>query len=338
MVELGVTYHGNVYLDNARSDFKEMQDHGCNAVLLAMSEYDFTHWRGQYYKMAKIANEEFGFTVYINFWAWGRIFGGEAPSVFLSNNTQFRQIFSETQTAFPAACFNTKTFQNYIKSAIKKVSQVKAIRGFFWDEPHFAYSKENIFPTKLSPYYVCNCATCKNLFLQRYHYEMPQKENEDVIAFKEKSLVQFLQDLCKTVKKTDQSKRNIICVMPSQSTTGLSHWDKICFNEMDMLATDPYWLLYQKDMNWVQDESEKLIRIARKHGKLAQLWLLAFAIPKNREPELKTAVNIMSNSGADSIFAWLYRGGLQTSIKSKNPQLVWKTVGEAFNTLKKIKK
>ena len=95
--ELGVAYHGNVYLDHARADFGDMQAHGCNSVLLAMSEYDFAEWRGQYYKMAKIAKEEFGFTVYINFWAWGRVFGGEAPSFFLNNNARSRQIFSKTQ-------------------------------------------------------------------------------------------------------------------------------------------------------------------------------------------------------------------------------------------------
>jgi hypothetical protein len=39
--EVGVAYHGNVYLDHARADFKEMQEHGCNSVLLAMSEYDY---------------------------------------------------------------------------------------------------------------------------------------------------------------------------------------------------------------------------------------------------------------------------------------------------------
>lgn len=333
--ELGVAYHGNVYLDNARSDFKEMEEYGCNAVLLAMSEYDYEQWRGHYYKMAQIANEEFGFTVYINFWAWGRIFGGEAPSVFLSDNAQFRQTFSKTRKSFPAACFNTKKFQSYIKSAIKKVSRVKAIDGFFWDQPHFAYSAENLLPTKLSPFYVCNCETCKNLFFQKYQYQMPQKENEDIIAFKELSLVGFLQDLCKTVKKSDQGKKNVICVMHSDAATGISNWDKVCFDEMDMLATDPYWMLYQKDLDWVKEESEKLVKIARTHRKRAQLWVLAFAIPDKREAEIKKAVNIMNESGADSIFAWLYRGGLQTLIKSKNPVLVWKMVGEGFKSIQK---
>ena len=64
--ELGVAYHGNIYLDHARSDFQEMQNYGCNSVLLAMSEYDFEQWRSHYFKLAEIAKEEFCFSVYIN--------------------------------------------------------------------------------------------------------------------------------------------------------------------------------------------------------------------------------------------------------------------------------
>jgi hypothetical protein len=332
--ELGVAYHGNVYLDHARSDFKEMQDHGCNSVLLAMSEYDFEQWRSHYFKLAEIAKREFEFLVNINFWAWGRIFGGEAPSVFLSNNDAFRQIFSKTQKAFPAACFNTKAFQSYIKAAVKKIARVKEIDGFFWDEPHYAYSELNLLPTDLSPYFVCHCATCKDLFFKQFQYKMPQEENKDVISFKEQNLLLFLQNLCQTVKSVDSTKKNIICVMPSHASTGIANWDKVCFAEMDVLASDPYWILYQQDFKWVDLESQKLVETARKHQKAAQLWVLAFCIPKGREPEIQDVVKILNRAGADSIFAWLYRGGLQTLIKSDNPSLVWETVGQAFNKVK----
>ncbi len=333
--ELGVAYHGNVYLDHARSDFKEMQEHGCNSVILAMSEYDFEHWRGQYYKMAKIAKEEYDFTVYINFWAWGRIFGGEAPSVFLSNNAKYRQTFSKTQEPFPAACFNTKSFRSYIQQAVRKVAQVREVDGFFWDEPHYAYNELNVLPEDLSPYFVCHCESCQELFQTQYNYAMPQKENADVRHFKEQRLLALLQGLCHTVKKVDDTKKNIICVMPSHASTGISDWNKVCFEEMDVLATDPYWIVYQKDLEWVRNETEKLVTIARSHKKKAQLWVLAFRIPDGREPELEAVIEIFHNSGADSIYAWLYRGGLQTLIKSQNPGRVWKTIGTAFKKLQK---
>ena len=117
--ELGVAYYGNVFLDHARQDFKEMQEHGCNAVLLAMSEYDYVNWRDHYFEMARIVKKEFDFNVYLNFWAWGRVFGGEAPSFFLVKDTENRQIYSKTQKPLPAACFMRKPFQKNLKKAIR---------------------------------------------------------------------------------------------------------------------------------------------------------------------------------------------------------------------------
>ena len=117
--ELGVAYYGNVYLDHARQDFKEMQEHGCNSILFAMSEFDYVNWRDNYFEMAKIAKQEFNFNVYLNFWAWGRVFGGEAPSFFLVNDIENRQIYSKTQKPLPAACFMRKPFREYLKKAIK---------------------------------------------------------------------------------------------------------------------------------------------------------------------------------------------------------------------------
>ena len=183
--ELGVSYYGNIYPDHARRDFKEMQEHGCNAVLLAMSEYDYTNWRDQIFEMANIAKQEFGFNVYLNFWAWGRIFGGEASSFFLVSDIENRQIYSKTQKPLPGACFMRKPFRKYMKKAIKKTIKVKAINGYFWDEPHFAYGKKNIFPENISPYFTCRCDVCQDLFKTKFNYEMPSKENDDIFKFKE---------------------------------------------------------------------------------------------------------------------------------------------------------
>jgi hypothetical protein len=214
------------------------------------------------------------------------------------------------------------------------MARCKEIDGFFWDEPHYAYSEENTLPTDLSPHYVCGCEVCRRLFLRKYGYDMHEKENHDIHEFKEQNLIGFLQDLCRTVKNTEASKKNTICIMPSFAATGISTWDHVCFAEMDTLATDPYWILYGKDLKWVKKEAEKLVGTAREHRKAAQLWVLAFLIPENREHEIEEAVEILAASGADSIFAWLFKGGLQTVIRSSNPRLVWQTVGSAFTRIR----
>ena len=43
--ELGVAYYGNLFPDRAREDIREMAEHGCNSILIAMSEYDWIEWK-----------------------------------------------------------------------------------------------------------------------------------------------------------------------------------------------------------------------------------------------------------------------------------------------------
>ncbi|MHA1377094.1 MAG: hypothetical protein ACTSRG_01815 [Candidatus Helarchaeota archaeon] len=330
--ELGVAYYGNIFLDHARQDFKEMNEHGCNAILLAMSEYDYINWRDHYFKMANIAKKEFGFKVYLNLWAWGRVFGGEAPSFFLVKDIENRQIYSKTKRSLPAACFMRKKFRNNIKKVIRKTIKESAIDGYFWDEPHYAYGKDNIFPIDLSPYFSCYCDVCQDRFYNEYGYKMPIKINKDILEFKENSIIEFLEAICKYVKTLDQSKSNTICLIPE--FTEIKDWKKVCFDSMNILSTDPYWMIFNKDLSFVKKYSQKVVKIAKENNKKSQIWLLAFRIQANREDELREAIQIMENSGVESIFAWHYRGGLGNLIKSDNPELVWKIIGEVFNKLK----
>lgn len=334
--ELGVAYYGNVYLDHAQQDFKEIQEHGCNAVLIAMSEFDFHNWRNHIYDMMDIAKKEFGFKTYLNFWAWGRVFGGEPPSVFLNNYAEHRQIFSGSGRPSAAACPNSPAFQKYLNRAIKKVARVQSIDAFFWDEPHFSYGESNITVADTRPYYNCHCPTCQQLFKRKFDNTMPIEETPEVHEFKEVTLLNFLQNISKTVKKVDSSKEITICSLPPNISSGLSSdWERLCFPEMDRLATDPYWAIFGKDMDYIREVSEKLITTTKKMKKKSQLWLLAFMIKKNKEEEVGQAARIIEGANPDSIFAWHYRGGLGSFIKSDNPAKVWEIVGTEFNRIKK---
>ena len=144
-------------------------------------------------------------------------------------------------------------------------------------------------------------------------------------------IIDFLKNISDYVKELDSSKSITICVVPEFAE--IKDWNKLCFESMDVLSTDPYWILFLRDLSFVKEYSEKVINISKKNNKKSQLWLLAFRIPKNKEEEIREAVRIMAKTGVDSIFAWAYRGGLGL-IKSDNSQLVWKIIGEAFNEIK----
>jgi len=328
--ELGVAYYGNLFPDRARDDIKEMAEHGCNSILIAMSEYEWKMWKKNIYEICQIA-KEFDFTVHMNLWAWGGVFGGEAASFFLHNNDNYRQVLSKTNKKVPAACFNTAEFRKYVYDAIKQIAKKDFIDGFFWDEPHFYY-----IPKK-SESFTCRCRTCQKLFSDIYNKEMPNTLTDEVQEFKEKMVINFLKEISQTVKEIDPAKKITVCLVPPPLETGITDWDKICASLKDLIdvfSSDPYWLLYMESLNYVEKYTRKTIELAQKYNLESQLWCLAFLVPGKKESQLKEAIRIFDKYNVDSIFSWCYRGAEGMAISSRNPKEVWSVIGETYNELK----
>ncbi len=328
--ELGVAYYGNVFPDRAREDIEEMADHGCNSILLALSEYDWIVWKKNVLEICKIA-KEYNFTVHINLWSWGGVFGGEAPSFFLHNNDDFRQVISTTGKKVPAACFNTIEFKKYLFDAIEQIAKNEFVDGFFWDEPHYYYT-----PQKAN-YFTCRCDTCQSLFKENYGKEMPETITEEILNFKEDTIKKFLKEISIKVKDIDSSKKITLCLVPPPLETGITDWDKCCAylkNEIDVFSTDPYWLLFRKSLDYVEEYSKKTVDLAKKYNLESQLWCLAFLVPRKKEPELKEAIAIFDKYDVDSIFSWCYRGAEGMTLACRNPKEVWRVLGESYNELK----
>ncbi|MGQ9722769.1 MAG: hypothetical protein ACUVXA_15775 [Candidatus Jordarchaeum sp.] len=327
--ELGVAYYGFHYPDRAEEDFLEIIDHNCNAVLLAVSEYDYQIWYSNVVKIGKIA-KDLGLNVYVNLWAFGKVFGGEAPSVFLQDNVNYRQVFNkEFPFPFVGACFNTEVFRNYFFDAVSKLVKEEVFDGFFWDEPHYII-------TGTREIYSCVCPSCRELFKEQYGYDMPEKANEDVFEFKEKSILDFLEQSSKLVKEVDSKKSVTVCLMPffTKEEQGAS-WEKVCsIKELDVFGTDPYWSVAKKDINFVSKASEETVKLAKRYGKRSQLWIQGFLIPAGKEEEVREAGRIIGKSGVDSVFTWAYRACEGSLVQSDNPKKVWSIIKEVYAELK----
>ena len=335
-MELGIAYYGNVFPDRARADLIEMAAHGCNSILIVMSEYDWKIWRKNIFEIARIAKEEFKFTVYINLWAWGGVFGGEACSFFLHNNVDNRQIVSNNENnslmniKVPAACFNTQEFKRYVFNTIKVISKSEFFDGFFWDEPHYFYIP------KSANRFTCRCDTCQTIFKKLYKKEMPIYLTDEVVEFKEKMIINFIKEISQKVKEIDPKKKNIVCLVPPPLETGISDWDNFCASlkdVIDVFSSDPYWLLFGKSLKYVKKYTEKTIEIAKKYKLKSQLWCLGFLVPKNKESELQEAIKIFVECKTDSIFTWCYRGAEGMSLSCGNPRKAWKVIGDAYNSI-----
>ena len=85
ITQTAISYYGLNYVEHAAEDFREMLDHGCTTVILAVTEFDFDFWRPNIPKIVAKAHE-LGLKVLLDPWGIGKYFGGEQVSKFLQNN------------------------------------------------------------------------------------------------------------------------------------------------------------------------------------------------------------------------------------------------------------
>ncbi|RLE82426.1 MAG: hypothetical protein DRJ52_02280 [Thermoprotei archaeon] len=327
--ETGVSYYGVAYPERAIEDFRDLLEHSCNAVLFGISEFDYWFWHENTFKLIELAKLR-GFTVYVDLWGWGKVFGGEPPSIFLQKHHKYRQVSAKGKV-YAAACFNTEEFRNYVVERVEELAKESDADYFFWDEPHYAWLKED---------WTCRCPTCLKLFKEEYGYEMPKELTKDVVEFRQKKIIEFLKLLSKTVKEADSSKKICVCLLPTtEPIIGIPDWETIAeISEVDMIATDPYWiskgLSREEGIKWFTEFGAKIVELGKKYDKETQLWVQGYRIPRSRVEEVVEGILKAGELGVDSIFVWCYKAGEGSILASEDSKYTWDRIGYAFRKVR----
>lgn len=147
-------------------------------------------------------------------------------------------------------------------------------------------------------------------------------------------IIDFLAEMTAIVSQ--HGVKNAVCVYPQKSKIALQFWEKILvLKNVDIFGTDPYWLLWNKKLDFVEEFAKKVYNLCKKYDKEPQLWIQAFKISQGKEQEISRAVEIVSGAGIKNIAAWSYDcGSLVDHLNSAAPELVWRTLKQAFNSVK----
>ena len=188
----GISYYGLNYVEHAERDFQEMLEHGCDTVILAITEFDMDFWFPNINPIVKKAHE-MGLRVLADTWGIGKYFGGEQISLFLQNNTEHRQVSAYTGEKLNAACFNSQSFRDYFNGICLKLARETEVDGFFWDEPHYSLPEGLINGGGHD--WTCRCNECMRKFKDYYGYEMPRIANDDVRSFRWREALFTLSDV-----------------------------------------------------------------------------------------------------------------------------------------------
>jgi hypothetical protein len=339
MLEKGTSYFGVRDPKHAETDLDRFEDEGLNAILHTFSERDREYfydlrddldlgYDGGAGTMEQIvaASKERGFRVYVNPWAVGRVFGGEAFSEFIGRNPESCQRLS-TGERVPAACFNDPTFREFMREWTRDAASLGA-DVLFWDEPHWfipEWHGENV-PEGA---WTCRCESCQAAYRERYDEQMPATQTERVDEFREAMLVDFLEEMMEITH--EENTENAVCLLPSEDAEhGLRDWEQIAERDpLDILVTDPYWDIFDhadSAETFVSYFTEKVVSLADEYDLESQIWIQGFALDGDPETveAVRTATREAVDGGVDSVFMWGYDAcRTVSSIACEDPEAVW---------------
>lgn len=332
--ETGVSYYGISYVEHAEQDFKEMIAHHCNAVVLALTEFDIDFWFPNIKEIAKRAKDR-GLKVYLDTWGIGKWFGGEPTSLFLTQNPGNRQVSALTGEPLPAVCFNTPAFRNYYFEICEKLAEVEA-DGFFWDEPHYALPKAYASITGgAGDDWTCRCPFCQKLFEAQYGYPMPKQLTMEVKRFRQDQALDILETATRKIKAIRPTSKMTCCVHATLGTyyvtenRGYDNWDKVGRSiACDVFSTTI--LSYSLPRSFFRSITQRTIDTAKKYGKGNQRWMMGYYQEPENLDEIGEIARLYAEMGVESLFAWTYRGGQGTVLAAPHALELWDALGRAY--------
>ncbi len=326
-LKLGVAYHGNRLLSHVEADMKDIIAHNFNTVVHMFSHNDWDRSDNIMKEIFDITSG-YGLDIWVDNWGLGGPPGDK--SHFLCYHPEAHQIFSDGTMRPVSVCFNHKCYVDWTKEWIDKVYECGG-RTIFWDEPTLSLED-----TRFS----CACPVCKKLFAERYGREMPVIPDADCYDFQEWSIVNYFREV--TAYSNAKGMKNIVCVMLHKgigiSLDNLGALGKL--ETMDNIGCDPYWVgnpqidgSYENVYRFVYESTRKNITVCEQYGKDHNVWVQGFGNPPGREEEMIYAAEAAYDAGARNILVWGYRGSEGNNYRARQPEIAWKTMGDAMGRI-----
>src|SRR5438094_4003612 len=161
---------------------------------------------------------------------------------------------------------------------------------------------------------------------------MPTEITNEVLAFRERSTVEFLREMCEHV--AGRGGRSTICLLPAtEGAHGIAYWDAVAsIPGLAKLATDPYWKSFGEPAGpFVARFARLLADTSSRNGVEPQLWVPSFGLTREDIPELEAAIASSRGAGVEDVWTWGYEAcGHMTALATPDAPLVWEAVSAAL--------
>ncbi|HZB22911.1 MAG TPA: N-acetylmuramic acid 6-phosphate etherase [Gaiellaceae bacterium] len=318
----GCSYFGVRIPRHVARDLDDMAARGFGGVLHTFSENDLAYYADTMRRIVDLSHER-GLEVQIGPWGLGRTFGGEAESRFLTLRPDTWQTLDDGRRV-GAACLNHPDYRAFLKEWADAALATGADL-VFWDEPHWVVPGH--VGVEDRERWGCCCDLCR----ERFGRDFPAELDDEVLAFRDASLADFLGELVAHVR--ERGGRNTVCLLPAdEGAHGIRDWDAIAaLPGLDVLATDPYWHGYGVPVEpFVPKFSALVAETAARHGVEPEVWLPAYRLERKDIPDFETAVRAVRAAGVERLWVWGYEAcGHMSHLASPDADEVWEAVVRA---------
>ena len=317
-VRAGTSYFGVRVPRHVERDMADLAALGYRGVTHTFTENDLAYYRETMGEIVA-ASQRAGLWVQASPWGLGRTFGGEAESRFVTFHPEECKVMDDG-TRVAAACLNSPVYREFCGEWADWALDC-GVDSLFWDEPawvvpaHVGVADER---------WSCRCRHCT----ERFGRELPRDLDDEVLAFREASVVDFLRAMLA------RGGTHTICLLPSTGGRfGISDWDSVAsLPGLGTFATDPYWKHWDEEAGPFVRRFARLLReTCDRHGVGAQLWLPSFGMTATDIPDLEAAVAAAREEGIDDVWTWGYEAcGHMSGLATPDSPQVWAAITKAL--------
>ncbi|MFB6344917.1 MAG: hypothetical protein ABEK50_03980 [bacterium] len=318
----GTSYFGVRDPEHVCRDLDRFAKSGLGGILHTFSERDQRYYGGTMADVVE-ASRDRNFTVFVNPWGVGRVFGGEALSEFTSRFPDSCQLLSNERRA-PAACFNAPAFRDFMAGWIEDAVATGA-DYIFWDEPHW-YTPEWRGDNSTEDAWTCRCDFCREEYRMAHGEPLPEELNDRVLEFRSAVLIDFLNEM--TRRTTEAGAGNFLCVQPgSDLARSLNQEELPSISNLDGLAVTPFWELHGEPVDlFVKTWSDRITSAAAAADLKSQIWIQGFhGNQSGFSEQVNKATEAALSFEPDHVFLWGWDAcRVMSSLSPDDPAEVWR--------------
>jgi hypothetical protein len=250
---------------------------GVSSVYVTANESDIQD--GRKMTAALQAGHRLGLRVYLDAYIGGAFSGdeGRTAAQYLALHPESAEV---SRLGVPAntPSVNDRNYRSYVERELTAFLTAYDFDGVLLDEPAVApiglegqLAVGDYFPYD---------ASSRAAFRAAHGHDMPDKEDAEVVAFRQASMRSFLGEMLDAIKHTRANITTILVVLAHESSgqdfPGTADWNGLAaIRSLDVMQTDPYW--YPDRWDWLQSNVRSLLAATRAHHKRAGVWVQAFS-------------------------------------------------------------